>query len=568
MDQLRGETVKRLLFLLVVVMLILLLTACGAPIIPTFSATVQGRVSAYAGDVTKVFTTAQSFTLREKNVKPYIENQYVIQFSSEKTSLNVKRELQKLGVLLDELRVSEEVFYLLKSELNIEELKKILSTIPGFLSVEPNYTMTACALVNPNDPYYNQQWNLKLMNLPLAWSITTGTDIITIAVIDTGVDFSHEDLSGIFVNGYDFVENDDYPQDEDGHGTHVVGIIAALTNNNKGVAGVAWGQRVKIMPLKIIGRDGSGTDFDFAKAVIYAVDRGAKIINVSLGASGSSSLAYAAVRYAHQNDVVIVCAAGNENGPVNYPAAYPETIAVGAVTANGTRAPYSNFGPQLDVVAPGGDAQALILSTYPVYLSPYTKYVGIAGTSMAAPHVTGLIALMISQGIVGVENIKNVLRRTAVDLGPSGYDIYYGAGLVDAYGAVTWQEGWQPLIVFALDKNGELVDQTYADGLGRFALTVTNPEVRIYAWLDFDGDGKVSYGDLYGYYGYNGGNPLAGSAQTLFLTMNEVRYIDFNIAPIVDTSNRPNLSVRDIETLTIYKKQIVDEHYKNLRNSR
>lgn len=559
---------KRLLFTLVVVLLILLLTTCAAPTIPTFSATIQGKVSAYTGDVTKIFAIAQSFPLREKSVKPYIENQYVIRFSSEKTSLNVKDELQNLGILLDELCVSEEIFYLLKSDLDIEELRKILSTIPGFLSVELAHTMTPCASVNPNDPYYNQQWNLNSMNLPLAWSVTTGTDIVTIAVIDTGVDFSHEDLSGIFVSGYDFVERDDHPQDEDGHGTHVVGIIAALTNNNKGVAGVAWGQRVKIMPLRIIGKDGSGTDFDFAKAVVHAVDRGAKIINVSLGASGSSAVAYAAVRYAYQNDVVLVCAAGNENGPVNYPAAYSETIAVGAVTASGTRASYSNFGPQLDIVAPGGDAQTPILSTYPVYLHPYAKYIGSIGTSMAAPHVTGLIALMISQGIVGVENIRNVLRRTAIDLGPSGYDIYYGAGLVDAYRAVTWQGGWQPLIVFALDRDGKLAGQTHADGLGRFELTVTKPEVRIYAWLDFDGNGDVSYGDLYGYYGYNGGNPLAGLAQTLFLTMNEVRTIDFNIAPIVDTSNRPSLSARDIETLAIFKKRIIDEHYKSVRGTR
>lgn len=559
---------KRFLFTLVVVLLILLLTTCAAPTIPTFSATIQGKVSAYTGDVTKIFAIAQSFPLREKSVKPYIENQYVIRFSSEKTFLNVKDELQNLGILLDELCVSEEIFYLLKSDLDIEELRKILSTIPGFLSVELAHTMTPCASVNPNDPYYNQQWNLNLINLPLAWSITTGTDIVTIAVIDTGVDFSHEDLSGIFVSGYDFVERDDRPQDEDGHGTHVVGIIAALTNNNKGVAGVAWGQRVKIMPLKIIGKDGSGTDFDFAKAVVHAVDRGAKIINVSLGASGSSAVAYAAVRYAYQNDVVLVCAAGNENGPVNYPAAYSETIAVGAVTASGTRASYSNFGPQLDIVAPGGDEQAWILSTYSNYLYPNVKYAGMVGTSMAAPHVTGLIALMISQGIVGVENIRNVLRRTAIDLGPSGYDIYYGAGLVDAYGAVTWQGGWQPLIVFALDRDGKLAGQAYADGLGRFELTVTKPEVRIYAWLDFDGNGDVSYGDLYGYYGYNGGNPLTGSAQTLFLTMNEVRTIDFNIAPIVDTNNRPSLSAQDMETLAIFKKRIIDEHYKSVRGTR
>ncbi|MEN3009328.1 S8 family serine peptidase, partial [Pseudothermotoga sp.] len=183
----------------------------------------------------------------------------------------------------------------------------------------------------------------------------------------------------------------------------------------------------------------------------------------------------------------------------------------------------------------------------------YVKYVGMAGTSMAAPHVTGLVALMISQGIVGVENIRTALRGTAIDLGPSGYDVYYGAGLIDAYAAVTWRSGWQPLIVFSVDENGNIDGVTSANALGYFELKVNKPKVKVYAWLDFDGDAKLGYGDLYGYYGYAGGKPRDDLAQTLVLSMNEVRAIDFSIAPIVDTSVRPNLSTRDIETLVNFK---------------
>jgi len=417
----------------------------------------------------------------------------------------------------------------------------------------------------PNDPEFYYQWNLPLIKVPEAWSVTRGSDIITIAVIDSGVDLSHEDLRGIFVPGYDFVENDTIPQDDDGHGTHVVGIIAALTNNNKGVAGVTWGQNVKIMPLKVFGSDGTGSTFNVAKAFVYAVDHGAKIINASLGSRASSDLLQAAVRYAYQNDVVMVCAAGNDGSyGIDYPAAYPETIAVGAVTLDSnerpTRASYSDYGPELDVVAPGGGGARQILSTIP------GTYGYMIGTSMATPHVTGIVALMISQGIVGVENIRNVLRATAIDLGPRGYDIYYGAGLVDAYAAVTFEDGWQPLIVYSVDENDRLDNVTAADALGRFTLEVRKPRVKIYAWLDFDGDENLSYGDLYGYYGYGGGNPVPSSPTVLTLAMSQSREVNFNVAPLVDSSNRPELSAQDMQILTNYKRSIIEKHYLKLKN--
>jgi serine protease len=537
---------------------LLLLNNCSAPQ-PTFYAFVYGKVSAYVGDVTRSLTFPTVSSPSEEIESDIIEGQYVVRFDA---SSSVKEQLSLLGKVLDELRVQDKIYYLLETSIDISSLREKLSEIPGFLGIEPHRLMILSSFT-PNDPGFYYQWNLPLIRVPEAWSVTRGSDIITIAVIDSGVDLSHEDLRGILVPGYDFVENDADPQDVNGHGTHVTGIIAALTNNNKGVAGVTWGQNVKIMPLKVFGKDGTGTTFNVAKAFVYAVDHGAKIINASLGSQVPSDLGQAAVRYAHQNDVVMVCAAGNDGSyGIDYPAAYPETIAVGAVTKDYIRASYSNYGPELDVVAPGGDEAGMILSTWINGTYDYA-----AGTSMATPHVTGIVALMISRGIVGVENIRNVLRATAIDLGPLGYDVYYGAGLVDAYSAVTFEDGWRPLIVFSVDENGNVDNVTEADALGRFTLEVRKPRVKIYAWLDFDGDGKLSYGDLYGYYGYVGGNPVPSSPTVLTLNMFENRQVNFNVAPIVDSSNRPpELSAQDMQILTNYKRSIVEKHYLELKN--
>jgi len=557
----RGKF-RRSLFMLLALSL-LLLNNCSAPQ-PTFYAFVYGKVSAYVGDVTRSLTFPTVSSLSKEIESDIIEGQYVVRFDA---SSSVKQQLSLLGKVLDELRVQDEIYYLLETSIDISSLREKLSEIPGFLGIEPHRLMILSSFT-PNDRYFSDQWNLPLIRVPEAWSVTRGSDIITIAVIDSGVDLSHEDLQGILVPGYDFIQNDTIPQDDDGHGTHVVGIIAALTNN-KGVAGVTWGQNVKIMPLKVLGSDGTGSTFNVAKAFVYAVDHGAKIINASLGSRVPSDLRQAAVRYAYQNDVVMVCAAGNHNPgdphDIVYPAAYRETIAVGAVTLDSnerpTRASYSNYGPELDVVAPGGGGARQILSTIP------GTYGYKNGTSMATPHVTGIVALMISRGIVGVENIRNLLRATAIDLGPRGRDDYYGWGLVDAYAAVTFEEGWQPLMVFSVDENGKLDNVTAANALGRFTLEVRKPRVKIYAWLDFDGDGELSYGDLYGYYGYGGGNPSTGSPTVLTLNMFENRQINFNVAPYVDRSNRPpELSAQDMQILTNYKRSIVEKHYLELKN--
>lgn len=540
----------------------LLLTSCAGPL--HFSATAYGKVSAYFGDVTKSMNSPTVLSFTEKVAPKIAENQYVVRLDATRFSLDIQRELETFGKVLDELRVENEVYFLLETEIDISRLQQDLSKLRGFLGVEPNRVLSVSSIVQPNDRYFPEQWNLQLINVPSAWNMTTGTDVVIVAVIDTGVDFSHEDLVGIFVPGYDFVNNDPYPQDDNGHGTHVTGIIAAITNNSRGVAGVAWGQNVKIMPLKTLDMEGVGHSFNVAKAIVYAVDHGAKVINASFGSEIDSFILYDAVKYAYQNDVVIVCAAGNDGDyGIDYPAAYPETIAVGAVNADSERASYSDYGPELDVVAPGGNETNGVLSTW-----LNNNYVYAAGTSMAAPHVTAIVALMISQGIVGVENIRSVLRRTATDLGPQGWDNYYGAGLVDAYNAVKLQEGWEPLIVFSVDDKNNLDNQTVADGLGRFQLEVHKPVVKIFAWVDFDHDEEISGGDLLGYVGYSGGDPTKGTPSLLTFEMYQEREINFYIAPIVDTSDRPILSVQDMKTLSNYKKSIVAKHYHELKAQR
>lgn len=237
--------------------------------------------------------------------------------------------------------------------------------LPEIEFVEPNYLFFSQAEVTPNDPYYPEQWHYSLINLPAAWSITKGSSLTVVAVIDTGVRFDHPDLQGVFYDeGYDFIDDDPDPTDPgmsyDGkiisHGTHVAGTIAALTNNSQGVSGVCWGgSGIRILPIRVLDDSGIGTSFDVARGIVYAVEHGAKVLNMSLGSPSDSSIIRDAIKYAYDNDVVVVCAAGNDNGSLRYPAKYPETIAVGAVRLDKERAWYSNYGPELDVVAPGGD---------------------------------------------------------------------------------------------------------------------------------------------------------------------------------------------------------------------
>lgn len=292
----------------------------------------------------------------------------------------------------------------------------------------------------PNDPRYNEQWNFQRIKMEQAWPLTKGKGAV-VAVIDTGVAFEQDhkcylarDFKGTrFTDPYDFVHRDKHPTDDNGHGTHVAGTIAETTHNGEGVAGIAF--EAKIMPLKVLSAEGSGRLSDVASAIRYAADRGANIINMSLGAPFGDRILRNACRYAFEKGVSIVCAAGNRGREgVSYPAAYPECIAVSALGPTGELAPYSSWGPQIAISAPGGDKthgeQAGILQN--TYLDGQDDYFFFQGTSMATPHVAGVAALVVSRGIKDPKEVRAILQKSAQPRGPREK---YGAGELDAAAA-------------------------------------------------------------------------------------------------------------------------------------
>jgi len=309
------------------------------------------------------------------------------------------------------------------------------------------YTMlgepVAGAEFTPNDPRYGEQWNLRLIGMPQAWEVTRGKGAV-VAVIDTGVAFEPEagipvasDLKGIpFVKPYDFTKKKAKAYDDHGHGTHVTGTIAQATNNRHGVAGIAY--EATIMPLKVLTGQGYGNLSDIADAIRYAAENKADVINMSLGGPRGAAVLRQAVAFAHSQGVVIVCAAGNTGSQgVGYPAAYPECIAVSAVNPQGELTFYSTWGKEICVAAPGGE-----------YRSPEDKQNGVLqntvfqkkdvfeawqGTSMASPHVAGVAALLVSQGVKGPETVRARLQKTAT---PKGDPLKYGAGILNAAAAV------------------------------------------------------------------------------------------------------------------------------------
>lgn len=253
-------------------------------------------------------------------------------------------------------------------------------------STEMNYQVVALQQVN--DPLYAEQWNVNVVNAAQAWSeLPSGVQAMHIAVIDSGICAEHPDLAGRLLPGYDFVENDAISQDVFGHGCAVSGIIAANINNGVGIAGIA--PHTQIMPLRVLDGAGIGQYADVASAIVYAVDNGANVINLSLGGIYPSAILHDAVNYAVDRNVSLVGAAGNTGGDVLYPAAYPEVIAVGAVNSNLQVSRFSTTGPEVDVLAPGEE----VLS-----LSPEGGYALQSGTSFAAAHVSAVLALEMAMG--------------------------------------------------------------------------------------------------------------------------------------------------------------------------
>jgi len=341
----------------------------------------------------------------------------------------------------------------------------------------PNYRAHASVLF-PNDPGFGLQWNFSgpfSLNMPDAWSLARqrgapGGRGATVAVLDTGVAYRNfrryrraPDLRS-FLPGYDFVDDDTYPFDLNGHGTHVSGTIAEVTNNGEGAAGIAY--RAKIMPLRVLDAEGTGDTVSIARAIRFAAKRGVDVINLSLEFGSSVRGAQipdvlSAIRYATRRGSVIVAAAGNQaDAVVAYPARASGVIAVAATTDRGCEADYSNAGSDVDVAAPGGGVDAanndnawdlehckpdepgrdVFQQTFTTSLKRFGLPSGYEGTSMSSPHVAALAALIVATRRLGPKpnprSVAEQIERTARDAGAPGFDPRYGYGLVDAAAAL------------------------------------------------------------------------------------------------------------------------------------
>ncbi len=317
--------------------------------------------------------------------------------------------------------------------------------------VEPDMVFEALSV--PNDPYYLYQWALPRIQADWAWNKTTGDPSLLVAVIDSGIDYNHPDLKNHYIPlGYDWVNGDNDPLDDYGHGTACAGIIGAELGNAIGISGIA---QVAIMAEKGLNDTGYGYETDLANAIIHAVFQGARIISISWGSDYDSALIHDAITYAYENGVLVVAAAGNSNSNLKvYPAAYDEVVAVGATDQTDEKASFSNWGSWIGVAAPGID----ILSTMPTYHVTLNDegysldYDFISGTSAACPHAVGVAALIWSRFPSATRDwVRGQLSLTADDLGDPGFDSIYGSGRVNARKAVEQEPFEHDLFLYRYD---------------------------------------------------------------------------------------------------------------------
>jgi hypothetical protein len=375
------------------------------------------------------------------NASHYANDEIVVKFHSsltEKQLLELRKELD-----LSVVRHTGKTYVFRSKKHETKQLKAYFvdKWKPEF--VEPHYLYLTNEVnggsVNngntfvPNDTLYSEyQWNLPEIATENGWNVTRGSTDVIVAVVDTGVQSDHPDLIGRLVTGTNIVDPSRPPDDDVGHGTHVAGIIAAEVNNNEGVAGMTW--FTKIMPVKVLDSSGAGSTYSVAEGIIWATDHGAHIINMSLGNYAEAQFLHDALKYAHDHGVVLVAASGNDNTDrPGYPAAYPEVIAVSATDQGEGRAQYSNYGDYIDVAAPGTS----IPSTY-----PGSRYAALSGTSMASPHVAALASLIrAANSKLTNDEVMEILRRTAKDLGTAGKDNDFGYGQIDVRAALQSASG-------------------------------------------------------------------------------------------------------------------------------
>ncbi len=285
-----------------------------------------------------------------------------------------------------------------------------------------------------NDSLRGRQWSLDRLRAEQVWRKSKGRGVV-VAVVDTGVQADHPDLKGRVLKGRDFVEHDRNAADRNGHGTHVAGIIAANAGNKRGIAGLA--PQARILPVRVLNSAGSGNTADASRGIVWAVNKGADVINLSFAGKDLDVQMQKAVRYAVNKGVVVVAAAGNEgcSAPTTYPAALPGVIGVGATNRYDRVAPFSTCGPAVDVSAPGVSIRSTMIKRPSMGLPCRygQSYCMMSGTSMASPHVAAAAAILISRTHhrLSAARVGDLLTSRADDIGAPGYDTSSGHGVLN-----------------------------------------------------------------------------------------------------------------------------------------
>lgn len=399
----------------------------------------------------------------------YRADRLLVKFSQKETLDRIRDNMTRLGVDSEKVRSLSGIDYSIvpvPSDQTVEVFLEALKKSPYIENAQFDYI---CRISKtPNDEYYDIQWNFRHIGCETAWDLASGGDeSVVVAVIDTGIAYENHDeferapdfAGASFVHPYDFVNDDNHANDDEGHGTHVAGTIAQTTNNGMGTAGLAY--ECALMPVKVMDSNGSGTSSSLAQGIRWAADKGAAVINMSLGFTGGSdggAVVREAVSYAYGKGVIMVASSGNEagdpgyKGGVNYPAAFDQCVAVGAIRFDKRYTYYSNYGPQLDCVAPGGvvtmdqngdgHPDGILQQTFVDSNPTKFRYVYYQGTSMAAPHAAAAAALFVSRNGGGPVEFLRALKETCDDLGSGGFDERYGYGLINLPGIVRKGQGW------------------------------------------------------------------------------------------------------------------------------